>query len=638
MEIERGNILVAARFVVRELLDYVSTHQLAVVNYDVECENSTNLSTITSRLLCIIECGICHGLAPAAARSSKPVTSIPLPNPWPIISHANIGCRSLVDSVCLFDDIKTGLGRTRLWIRHALMSNQLGVFVRSLVEQKDAKNIPSYYFNFTIDDSPTKPSKHLSISDVYKSGSLLTSDEGVNFAHLLCGLSVIDFCFVLKDNLASLDRPLDVIDYRPCIRPLVDASSPCEPPSQTELEARLSAVIEQKTYLEETLSTTQSRVEKLTADLADVTNQKAALESSNADYAAKVSELENRNSRLSNLLVKQSREVQNDLELVRETFKHSNLSLDNQNSELEKRLAEENKRRLEAEEALVKESEARADLEAKLALLQVTHSDNEGFLAEQRRQNADLVALNREFSLKLSNVTGELEASHKLTTDLQEKIEGMSTVIGTMDERFTELKESKCAMEQALREAIDRANRADRLCVQLQTDLQANQEFTQNLQAQLDEVCTDYASVAALQENLDRKSQTLRERDAIIAELQTRCSEQEAGLAEMAAQVQSAQLRADRVTEQLRHLQTAQWKHDGEVHACTQCATPFSIARRKVRSWVVWNPTVASFGPPGGGGKGGTSRVVHPLANPPRTPTILENLYWLGRNRCIEVL
>uniref|UniRef100_A0A5K3FPX7 RUN domain-containing protein n=1 Tax=Mesocestoides corti TaxID=53468 RepID=A0A5K3FPX7_MESCO len=520
MEIERGNILVAARFVVRELLDYVSTHQLAVVNYDVECENSTNLSTITSRLLCIIECGICHGLAPAAARSSKPVTSIPLPNPWPIISHANIGCRSLVDSVCLFDDIKTGLGRTRLWIRHALMSN------------------------------------------------------------------------------------LDVIDYRPCIRPLVDASSPCEPPSQTELEARLSAVIEQKT----------SRVEKLTADLADVTNQKAALESSNADYAAKVSELENRNSRLSNLLVKQSREVQNDLELVRETFKHSNLSLDNQNSELEKRLAEENKRRL------------------------VTHSDNEGFLAEQRRQNADLVALNREFSLKLSNVTGELEASHKLTTDLQEKIEGMSTVIGTMDERFTELKESKCAMEQALREAIDRANRADRLCVQLQTDLQANQEFTQNLQAQLDEVCTDYASVAALQENLDRKSQTLRERDAIIAELQTRCSEQEAGLAEMAAQVQSAQLRADRVTEQLRHLQTAQWKHDGEVHACTQCATPFSIARRKVRSWVVWNPTVASFGPPGGGGKGGTSRVVHPLANPPRTPTILENLYWLGRNRCIEVL
>lgn len=42
----------------------------------------------------------------------------------------------------------------------------------------------------------------------YADAALLASDEGASFAGLLVGLSVVDFCFVLKDNLERFNRPV----------------------------------------------------------------------------------------------------------------------------------------------------------------------------------------------------------------------------------------------------------------------------------------------------------------------------------------------------------------------------------------------------------------------------------------------
>lgn len=104
-------------------------------------------------------------------------------------------------------------------------------------------------------------------------------------------------------------------------------------------------------------------------------------------------------------------------------------------------------------------------------------------------------------------MTAELEATNKRAGDLQEKVDGMSSVLSGMNERCHQLKSEKEANERALKEAVERANLADRQCAQLQADLEANKETTQNLQSQLDEVFTDLISIKALQENLDRKSQ-----------------------------------------------------------------------------------------------------------------------------------
>lgn len=119
MEIERGNILAATRFVIKELLDYALLHQLSVVEYDDRNQNSSVLSEIVTRLLHIIENGVCHGITCSVQKSSL---SIPLLDPWLLICHLPGDDNHLVDNASAYDDIKTGLGKTRLWIRNALMS------------------------------------------------------------------------------------------------------------------------------------------------------------------------------------------------------------------------------------------------------------------------------------------------------------------------------------------------------------------------------------------------------------------------------------------------------------------------------------------------------------------------------------
>ncbi|EUB57025.1 RUN and FYVE domain-containing protein 2 [Echinococcus granulosus] len=568
MEIERGNILAAARFVIRELLDYALLHQLSVVEYDDQNQDSSGLSEIVTRLLHIIENGVCHGINCSVRKSS---TAIPLLDPWPLIFHLPGEDNTLVDNVSVYDDVKTGLGKTRLWIRNALMSKQLGSFILKFVEVKDVRKIPASCLELTLGNSP---SKCFCIADAYAKGALLMSDEAMTFAGLLNDLNVIDFCFVLKDNLSRLDVPLVPIDYRSCINPHSgdDLSEEWRP--QNELEQCLSSLIEQKSYLEEAVSTTQSRLGKVGKEVAALADENSTLRETKADMEAKISKLEEENIRLSSLLVRQSKEVQNELEVVRETFKHSSLSLDTQNLELERQLNEEKKRRLASEEA-------RDAAETELSRLKELSSERETCLTEYRSQIAAMVTLNKEFSEKLRSVSAELEASNKHAHDLQEKIDGMSSVLTGMNERYNHLKEEKITNEKSLQEAIDQANRADQMCVQLQADLEANREFTQNLQSQLDEVYIDLASVKSLQENLDRKSQSLRERDAMIAELQQRCSEAERSLVEMAGTVEAARLQADRAEERVRLLATARWTSDSDVDACALCASPFSFSRRK---------------------------------------------------------
>ncbi|KAL5968928.1 RUN and FYVE domain-containing protein 2 [Taenia solium] len=550
MEIERGNILAATRFVIKEILDYALLHQLSVVEYDDQNQNSSVLFEIVTRLLHIIENGVCHGITCSVQKSS---ISILLLDPWPLICHLPGEDNRLVDDASVYDDIKTGLGKTRLWIRNALMSKQLGSFIMNFIKAKDVKKIPSSCLGQTLGSSP---SKCFCIADVYANGALLMSDEAVTFAGLLSDLNIIDFCFVLKDNLSRLDAPLIPIDYRSCIisHPSNGSSEECR---------------------------SQSRLSKLSKEVTTLTSENSALREAKVGMEARISKLEEENNRLSSLLVRQSKEVQSELEAVRETFKHSSLSLDTQNLELERQLNEERKRRLASEELLVHEKEARFAAETELSRLNTLNSEREARLTEYRSQIADMVALNKGFSEKLRSVSAELESSNKHASDLQEKIDGMSSVLAGMNERCNHLKEEKVTNERSLQEAIDRANQADRMCAQLQADLEANREFTQNLQSQLDEVYVDLASVKALQENLDRKSQSLRERDAIIAMLQQRCSEAETSLAEMASTVETARLQADRAEERVRLLATARWTSDSDVNACSLCASPFSFSRRR---------------------------------------------------------
>lgn len=76
------------------------------------------------------------------------------------------------------------------------------------VKVKDVKRIPASLFDQALGSSP---SKCFCIADAYAKGALLISDEAITFASLLNDLNVVDFCFVLKDNLSRLDVPVSFL-------------------------------------------------------------------------------------------------------------------------------------------------------------------------------------------------------------------------------------------------------------------------------------------------------------------------------------------------------------------------------------------------------------------------------------------
>lgn len=119
MEIERSNIIAATRFVIQEILDHVSLYHLSVVEYEEESQDSSAHAKIVARLLCIIENGICHGIP--FSHPNIP-NSVPPVNPWPIICCLYKEREILNGSASVCDEVKSGLGKTRLWIRNALMS------------------------------------------------------------------------------------------------------------------------------------------------------------------------------------------------------------------------------------------------------------------------------------------------------------------------------------------------------------------------------------------------------------------------------------------------------------------------------------------------------------------------------------
>ncbi|VDN98138.1 unnamed protein product [Rodentolepis nana] len=565
VDVERESILAATRFATNEILEYINHFKISCVQIDTHDQTPNTFCQIVSRLLCIIENGVCHGLKLTEPNSPNS------PDPWPILSYAKFDeqCQHNHDEIAR--NIKTGLGRARFWIRQSLVCKKLGSNLLSVVERKNEPCIPANSINLPSNSN----TGFCSFAELYSKDSLLMTASGVAFVGILSGLDVIDFSYIPEDDFTQLDLPLFPIDYGSCIKFYShDTNGSSSPDNQDD---SLSSLLENKRSLEEELATNQSTLGSLTKMLKRFKLENEALKLSKADLESEISKLKINNEKLSNLYVRQTREMQSELDAA----KRSNLFHGSQKAELERQVSEERRRRLEVENALSEEKEARIAMETEISRLQTFNIERETSLTEHRNQIAEMVKLNKEFSEKLRSVTAELEATNKRAADLQEKVDGMSSVLTAMNERCHQLKDEKEANERTMKEAVERANQADRQCVQLHADLEANKETTQNLQSQLEEVYTDLVSIKALQENLDRKSQSLRERDALISDLQRRCGEAEQTLSEMSNVLEVARLRAEHAEERVRSLSTAKWMSDSEATSCALCDARFSLSKRK---------------------------------------------------------
>lgn len=160
MEVERSNLLVLTKLIVNNLIQSINDSHLIVVDSNCNQITESKSISIVFDLLIVIEHCLCHGLNNegliSQASSNNLTKEINKSNvlqraknqviltasnlikqcfdcdPWPVllqlekISGFN---ERISDSVLTMNELTTGLGRSRVWLRQALMKKVFLNFV-----------------------------------------------------------------------------------------------------------------------------------------------------------------------------------------------------------------------------------------------------------------------------------------------------------------------------------------------------------------------------------------------------------------------------------------------------------------------------------------------------------------------------
>ncbi|VDP95232.1 unnamed protein product [Echinostoma caproni] len=164
MDVERANLLAIARALIRDVIKMTNEEKRIVFgasqNSDGNSEKTgTHAELLIQMLLTVIEHCLCHGLrkefpsldalpnqsetasslevfrnSASALRRAKDqviqtannILAAPrsMPNPWPVVLHmeqCHPVSEKLSTKVQSLSEVRTGLGKTRVWIRYALM-------------------------------------------------------------------------------------------------------------------------------------------------------------------------------------------------------------------------------------------------------------------------------------------------------------------------------------------------------------------------------------------------------------------------------------------------------------------------------------------------------------------------------------
>jgi len=110
---------------------------------------------------------------------------------------ARLACKRVANN-CLanveaMEELKTGRGKGRAWVRMALMEKKLSEYIVSALQQTKI------------------------IKTFYEEGAIMLSEESHILAGILLGLNSIDFSFCLKGENLEIDIPA-VIDYTPYLK------------------------------------------------------------------------------------------------------------------------------------------------------------------------------------------------------------------------------------------------------------------------------------------------------------------------------------------------------------------------------------------------------------------------------------
>uniref|UniRef100_A0A671ULR2 RUN and FYVE domain containing 3 n=1 Tax=Sparus aurata TaxID=8175 RepID=A0A671ULR2_SPAAU len=270
--------------------------------------------------------------------------------------------------------LKTPLGRGRAWLRLALMQKKLSDYMKTIINRKDL------------------------LSEFYEPNALMMEEEGAVIAGLLVGLNVIDA------NLCMKGEDLD---------------------SQVILDGQITAILDQKNYVEELNRHLSASVNNLQAKVD-------ALEKSNTKLTEELAVANNRIITLQEDVERVKEESSYQLE-SRKALRSDSAPNGQALGETRKQLKEETLLRLDVEKELEVQIGMKQEMELSMKMLEKDICEKQDALVELRAQLDDMRVINQQLSHKSQCADASSKQKSEAITRLEEKINQMTGTVKQME-------------------------------------------------------------------------------------------------------------------------------------------------------------------------------------------------------------
>ncbi|XP_038061877.1 RUN and FYVE domain-containing protein 2-like [Patiria miniata] len=468
----------------------------------------------------------------------------------------------ITDSVRNLPGIKTSLGRGRAWLRLALMQKNLADYFKALLERKDL------------------------LSEWYEPGALLLEEEAAVIAGLLVGLNVIDCNLCLKGD--DLDSAASVIDFSMYLKDGNYLEKPQESSSGELSEVNLTAVLDQKNYLEEHNRHLASQVSVLQAKIktleqaSNQTKEELAVANNNIlSIQAENDRLTVENNAMKNEVQRKLQMVRADMDVERETYNTSRIGLNELYGEAKDKLQQEAQVRQDIEQELKLQLSLKSEMEMAMRLLEKDIHEKQDTVVSLRKQLEDIKTINIDLYNRLQSTEGSLQHKADLVGKLEEKTEQMGVTITQMEERLKQAEKERQAAVETSRKLGQQIAERDAKRAALETDLKIEREWRSSLQKDLGKEKELVLQLQKQMQDARKLQEELAEVTSKHERLREECTGQEQALIEMGDKLSESRLKMEGMQEAVQSLDKRVWADDKEITTCMQCEKAFSVARRK---------------------------------------------------------
>ncbi|XP_035671590.1 RUN and FYVE domain-containing protein 2-like [Branchiostoma floridae] len=546
--IERANLLNMVKLSIKSLIES---------SYQVGRTLDKDFAPL-QQFLIVMEHVLKHGLK---AKKSILSTNKHVWGPLEAVEKLEPEATEINNSVRELPQIKTYPGKARAWLRLAMMQKRLADYVKTLVEKKDV------------------------MGEFYEPFALLMEEEGMVLAGLLVGLNVIDCNFCVKED--DFDSQLGVIDFSMYLKDPGNYTdrSPGEASrrSTDSSQANLTAVLDQKNYVEElnrhlnaTVTNLQARIENLEKDNSNLSEKLAMANNRVLQLQEEGDKLQTENTRIKGDLEKK---------LVQKKVSFA-ASLGSENpGDVERADTSAKLEDKDVEKELELQISMKQEMEMAMKLLEKDIHEKQDMIVGLRKQLDDIKAINIDMYKKFQAAEGSLKHKTEMLVKLEEKCTQMSQTIKDIEQRLKQAEREKMGAEEAARKLGKQLVDKDTKRAAVETDLKIEREWRTALQQDIEkqkEVIQELQTELKQMEAIKREFQSLQDAHE---RLKQTCEDQEKTLAEMGHKLSESKLKMEDMKEalkdELKFNQDKVWTDDKDVTECRQCEKLFSVSRRK---------------------------------------------------------